>query len=137
MALLSWDDEENKKKELFGATPITSVASVQSSWQPAPSGADAPAVEEDDTQKVNGGIFDQPTAQPKAQGSYLVSAEKAQVDQRKIQRDAEIAEARRQSEARAAAEAAAAAPAVEEVAAEEPAVEAAAEEAAPEATDAE
>lgn len=107
MALINWGDEEDKKDELFG-TPVTQVASVQSSWQPAPSGADAPAVQDDDQQQ--GGIFNQPkqtVAKVPDPASYLVSDEKAEVDQRKRQRDAEIAEARRQAAARAAATAAA------------------------------
>jgi hypothetical protein len=107
MALISWGDEEDKKDELFGTMPVSSVASVQSSWQPAPSGADAP-VADDEKPQVNNGIFDQQTSQPEAQGNYLVSNEKAQVDQQKRQREAEIAEARRQAAAQEAAEAAAA-----------------------------
>lgn len=102
MALIKWGDDEEKKDELFGS-PIKSVASVQSgSWQPAPSGADAPAVM-DEEPKVNNGIFDQRVQQPQVQESYLVSAEKAQVDQQKRQRDIEIENARRQAAARAAA----------------------------------
>jgi len=109
MALINWGDEEDKKDDLFGGTAIKQIASVQGgSWQPAPSGADAPAVQEDDQQQ--GGIFNQPQ-QPVAQvpdpGNYLVSDQKAQVDEQKMQRDAEIAEARRQSAARAVAVAAA------------------------------
>lgn len=106
MALLSWDDEENKKDELFqGST----VASVQSgAWQPSPSGANAPAVAEEDQQ--DGGIFNQKpktTATVEDPGSYLVSDTKAAVDQRRAaQRDAEIEAARQAAAQRAAATAA-------------------------------
>jgi len=95
MALIKWgDDEEQKKNELFGM-PVKTVASVQSgSWQPALSGADS-AVATD-------GIFDQPSQPTATQGNYLLSAEKAQVDEQKRQRDAQIAEARRQQAAREA-----------------------------------
>ncbi len=107
MALIRWDEEEQKQDDLFGATPLKTVASVQSGWQPAPSGADAPATQDETPTEV--GIFDQPTAQTQAQGSdnYLLSDQKAQVDAEKRQRDAEIAEARRQAAAREAAIAAA------------------------------
>ena len=104
MALIAWDDEEKKKEDLFG-TPIKSVASVQSgAWQPAPSGADAPAVVDEEPQQ--GGIFGQkpqPQAQPVAQENYLVSDEKAQFDEAKRRRDIEIENARRQAAAEAAA----------------------------------
>lgn len=101
MALINWDDEEQKKDELFGVTPIKRVASVQSgAWQPAPSGADSAVATNDvTTPKVNGGIFDQSQVTP-VQGNYLLSAEKAQVDEQKRQRDAQIEEARRQDVAR-------------------------------------
>lgn len=110
MALISWDDEEQKKKdELFGTPQVKQVASIQSgSWQPAPSGADTAVATDDVTQ---GGVFGQ---QPKqaalapAQENYLFSEEKAQTDQAKIQRDAEIEAAREQDAARQRAEAAAA-----------------------------
>lgn len=101
MALINWDDEEQKKKdELFGVTPIKRVASVQSgAWQPAPSGADSAVATNDvTTPKVNGGIFDQQTTP--TQENYLLSDEKAQVDEQKRQRDAQIEEARRQDAAR-------------------------------------
>lgn len=101
MALISWgiDDEENKDD--LGLTPIKQVASVQSgAWQPAPSGADAPQMLGEDDQQQKPGIFDQ---QQNQQENYLLSDEKAQVDQQKAQRDAEIAEARRQDAARQAA----------------------------------
>lgn len=101
MALISWGDEDENKDDLMGITPIKQVASVQSgAWQPAPSGADAPQMlgEDDDQQKP--GIFDQ---QQNQQENYLLSDEKAQVDAEKRQRDAEIAEARRQDAARQAA----------------------------------
>lgn len=100
MALLPWDDEDQKKQdELFNATPVKTVASVQSgSWQPAPSGADAPATQGVAPATDTGGIFDQ---QP-AQTNYLLSDEKAQVDEQKRQRDAQIAEARRQAAIRQA-----------------------------------
>lgn len=104
MALISWGDEEDQRKDLFG-NPIKTVTSVQSgSWQPAPSGADAPAVMEDQP-KVNNGIFDQPQPQstPQTQDNYLVSDEKAQVDEQKRQRDIQIENARRQAAAQAAA----------------------------------
>lgn len=112
MALIRWGDEdEEKKDELFG-TPITQVASVQAgSWQPAPSGADSAVATDEITQ---GGIFGQQPQQPQQQeqpmqGNYLMSEEKAQVDQRKRQRDAEIEAARQeQAAARQRAEAAAA-----------------------------
>lgn len=108
MALIRWGDEEEDKDKLL--SPIKTVASVQSSWQPAPSGADA-AVATDDVvaPSPNNGIFDQRRPEPQAQPEqrYLVSDQKAQVDQEKIQRDAEIAEARRQAAQRAAAVAAA------------------------------
>jgi hypothetical protein len=105
MALINWGDEEDKKDDLFGSTPIKQVASVQSgSWQPAPSGANAPAVQEDE--QPQGGIFGQQTAQAvtPVQQNYLVSDEKAQVDERKRQQDAQVEEARRQAAAEAAAE---------------------------------
>lgn len=111
MALIKWGDEdEENKDDLFGVTPIKTIASVQSgSWQPAPSGADAPAVVEEEPER--GGIFGQKpkVAAVPAQENYLFSEEKAQVDQAKIQRDAEIEEARRQDAAQQMAEAAAAA----------------------------
>lgn len=105
MALISWGDEDRKKDDIFGVTPIKQIASVQSgAWQPAPSGANAPAVEDEEPQQ--GGIFGQKQPQPQAQPqeeNYLFSDEKAQADAQKRQRDAEIAEARRLAEARAAA----------------------------------
>jgi len=109
MALINWDDEEQKKKdELFGATPVKQVASVQDgAWQPAPSGADSAVATDDITQ---GGIFGQQPAQApqqQVQENYLVSDDKAQVDQSKAQRDAEIQTAREQDAARQRAEAAA------------------------------
>lgn len=99
MALINWDDEEQKKKDaLFGVTPIKSVQS--GAWQPAPSGADTSVATNDVTaSKVNGGIFDQNQVTP-VQENYLLSDEKAQVDEQKRQRDAQIAEARRQDVAR-------------------------------------
>lgn len=107
MALIPWGDDEDKKDDLFGAPAVKQIASVQdSAWQPAASGADAPAVEEDP--KVNNGIFDQPKI-PSAvdeinnNQNYLLSDEKAQVDQEKVQRDAQIAEIQRQEAARQAA----------------------------------
>jgi hypothetical protein len=87
MALMQWDDEEKKKDE----SDIRKIASVQSGWQPSPSGANSDVATDGMTS---------PGSQP--QGSYLVSDEKAQVDQRKIQRDAQIAEARRMAAAQAA-----------------------------------
>lgn len=108
MALMKWDDEEERKRqeEMQGASPIKTIASVQSgSWQPAPSGANAPAMDGDEP-KINNGIFDQPTAQPqRMQNNYLMSEQKAQVDAQKRQRDIEIENARR---AQAAAQAQAA-----------------------------
>lgn len=109
MALIKWGDEEEDQDDIFGATPLKTIASVQSgAWQPAPSGANAPAVVEDE-EPQQGGIFGQTAQQPQTeiQGNYLMSDEKAQVDQAKIRRDAEVEEARRQSAARAAAESAA------------------------------
>ena len=112
MALISWDDEEEKrKKELLDNAPVTHVASVQSgSWQPAPSGADTAAATDDVTQ---GGVFGQQPQQPKQQntpvmGNYLVSDDHAQADQQKRQRDAEIQAAREHEAAVRRAEAAAA-----------------------------
>lgn len=104
MALLKWDDEEERKRqeEMQGASPIKTIASIQSgAWQPAPSGADAPAVDDEEPQ-INGGIFDQQQAQPQAQESenYIMSDEKAQVDEQKRQRDIEIENARRAEAAR-------------------------------------
>jgi hypothetical protein len=100
MALIRWDDEEDQKKDDLFNTPIKRVSSVQSgSWQPAPSGADAPATM-DEEPKINGGIFDQ---RPQVQGNYIVSEEKAQVDQQKRQQDAQIEAARQQAVARAKA----------------------------------
>lgn len=79
MALIKWGDEEDKKDDLFGS-PIKQISSVQSgAWQPAPSGADAPAMM---------GESDQ--------GNYLLSDEKAKVDEQKRQRDAQIELARQQ-----------------------------------------
>lgn len=104
MALIRWGDEEEDKDKLN--SQIKTVSSVQSSWQPALSGADS-AVATDDVvaSSPNNGIFDQRRPEPQAQPEqrYLVSDQKAQVDQEKIQRDAEIAEARRQAAQRAAA----------------------------------
>lgn len=104
MALMKWDDEEERKRqeEMQGASPIKTIASIQSgAWQPAPSGADAPAVDDEEPQ-INGGIFDQQQAQPQAQESenYIMSDEKAQVDEQKRQRDIEIENARRAEAAR-------------------------------------
>ena len=98
MALIKWgDDEEQKKRdELLGITPVKTVASVQSgSWQPAPSGADAPATQDDTKPKVNGGVFDQQQAQP-GLDNYLLSDEHAQAEEQKRKRDAEIEAARQQ-----------------------------------------
>lgn len=109
MSLIRWGDEEEDKEELFG-TPIKTIASVQQGWQPAPSGADT-AVATDDVvaPTVNNGILDQRRPEPQAQPQqrYIVSDQKAEVDEAKRQRDAEIEEARRQAAARAAAAAAA------------------------------
>lgn len=111
MALLPWNSEDDNKDSLFQPQPIKKIASVQSgSWQPAPSGADSASATDDVTQgqPQQGGIFGQtPTQQPAQQSStpYLVSQEKAQVDQAKRQRDAQIAEARRQAAAQQAARA--------------------------------
>lgn len=104
MALIRWDDEEDKDEELNN--PIKTITSVQSgSWQPAPSGANAPAMDGDEP-KINNGIFDQPTAQPqRMQNNYLMSEQKAQVDAQKRQRDIDAENARR---AQAAAQAQAA-----------------------------
>lgn len=108
MALISWDDDEDKKKDDLFGTPVTTIASVQSGWQPAPSGADSAVASDDSTApKVNGGIFDQPNAPTQIQGNYLLSDQKAKVDEQKRQHDAEVAEARRQDAARQAVEAAA------------------------------
>lgn len=106
MALIRWGDEEKDEEELFQGTPIKTIASVQSTWQPAPSGADAAVATDDVTQgQPQGGIFDQrqPEPTPQPQQRYLFSDEKAEADQQKLQRDAEIAEARRQAAARAVA----------------------------------
>lgn len=115
MALLPWDSEDDNKDDLFQPQPIKKIASVQSSsWQPAASGADSAVATDDVTQSQpqQGGIFGQTsTRQPTQQSStpYLVSQEKAQVDQAKRQRDAEIEQARiEQENARRRAEAAAA-----------------------------
>lgn len=101
MALISWGDEDEENKDDLGFTPIKQIASVQSgAWQPAPSGADSPQMlGEDEEQKPQPGIFDQQGQQE----NYLLSDEKAQVDAEKQQRDAEVAEARRQDAIRAAA----------------------------------
>lgn len=112
MALISWGNEdEDKKDDLFGSPSITQIASVQSgAWQPAPSGADSAVATDDMNDPQQGGIFGQKQPQqpqPEIQGNYLVSDEKAQIDTQKAQRDAEVAEARRQAAARDAAEAAA------------------------------
>ncbi|HJS82648.1 MAG TPA: hypothetical protein VJ742_07405, partial [Nitrososphaera sp.] len=109
MALIRWGDEEEDKDELFGS-PIKTVSSVQSSWQPAPSGADSAVATDDMSAPQQGGVFGQrpqQQPQPEIQGNYLVSDQKAEVDERKRQRDAEIEEARRQAAARAVAIAAA------------------------------
>lgn len=111
MALINWDDEQKKKDELF-STPIKTIASVQSgAWQPAPSGADSAVASSDAiAPKVDGGIFDQQNDQSQPfQGNYLLSDEKAQIDEQKRKHDAEIElarqqEAARQERARAAAE---------------------------------
>lgn len=90
MALLRWDDEEENKDDLLGFTPIKQVASVQSgAWQPAPSGADSP-------QMLGDGQQQQQPSQDMTETNYLFSEEKAQADAQKQQRDAQIAEARRQ-----------------------------------------
>lgn len=108
MALISWDDQDNKDKlDQFG-NPISPVVSVQDgSWQPAPSGANtAVATDDSATPKVNNGIFDQQSAQlsaQPAQGNYLLSDEKAQVDEQKRQQDIEAENARRQQAAAAQA----------------------------------
>ncbi len=110
MALIRWGDEEEKDEDNLFGSPIKTVSSVQSSWQPAPSGADSAVATADIVApEANRGIFDQRQPQPEAQvqGNYLLSDEKAQVDEEKRQRDAELAEARRQAAARAAAIAAA------------------------------
>lgn len=107
MALIKWDEEE-KADELFGGSPIKTIASVQSgAWQPAPSGADAPAVMDEEPEQ--GGIFGQKSQQPQPeiQGNYLVSDQKAEVDEAKRQSDMQIEEARRQAAAREMAQAAA------------------------------
>lgn len=112
MALLPWDDEDEKRKELLGQTPIKQVASVQdSSWQPAASGADS-AVATDGLESGQGGVFanqPQPVAAQPQQTNYLMSEEHGQAEQQKAKRDAEIEAARQEQEqARQRAEAAAA-----------------------------
>ncbi len=110
MALIDWNEDEKEKDELF-STPKIAVTSVQDgAWQPAPSGANAPAVDEPDAGQ--GGVFGQQPQQqeqPENQENYLLSDQKAQVDEAKRQNDAAIEEARRQAAAAEAAEAAAAA----------------------------
>lgn len=98
MALISWDDEEDKKDD----SGIQRVASVQSNWQPAASGANTSVATNDVTTTNPGGIFSQTPNQSQGASSYLLSDEKAQADEARRKRDAQIAEARRQAAARAA-----------------------------------
>jgi hypothetical protein len=105
MALLPWDDEEQKKEDLFNPAPIKSISSLQSgAWQPAPSGADS-AVATD-------GIA---TREPEQQ-NYLLSDEKAQRDE--AQRQKQAAEAARAAAVAEQADAARRAEAAAAVAAE-------------------
>lgn len=91
MALVPWREEDEENKDDLGFTPIKQIASVQSgAWQPAPSGADSPQMLGDDQQPQ------QQPSQDMTETNYLFSEEKAQVDAQKAQRDAQIAEARRQ-----------------------------------------
>ena len=79
MALVKWyDDEEQKKEDLFAPKQI---ASVQSTWQPT---------------MQNGGSTQKPV-------SYLMSDEKAQADQQLTQRRAAEAQAAAQARAQAQA----------------------------------
>lgn len=91
MALLRWGEEEEKDKE----PGITTIQSVQDSWQPT-----------DNNAAVTGqsqGIFDQTDSRP---NNYLMSDQKAQFDQQqRAQREAE-AQARAAAEAQARAAAA-------------------------------
>lgn len=80
MALMKWGDDEEKDENLFQAPTIKTVNSVQDSWQPT-------------QQNGNGGA----TADGQMpQGNYLLSEEKAEVDQQKRMKEA--AEAARQAQ---------------------------------------
>lgn len=80
MALMKWGDDEEKDENLFQAPTIKTVNSVQSSWQPT-------------QQNGSGGATDSGQV---PQGNYLLSEEKAQVDQQKRMKEA--AEAARQAQ---------------------------------------
>lgn len=86
MALIKWGyEEEEEQKDPFAIPSLSPVQSVQESWQPAS------ATDNDQ--------------QDSEQGSYLMSAEKAQFDQEQAQRREQEEAARAQAEAaRVAAE---------------------------------
>ena len=99
MALMRWDDEEDKKDE----PNIRRIASLQSSWQPSPSGANSAVATNDITNRASGNnIFSQQQAQSGPVDNYLMSEEKAKNDEQRRRREAQIAEARRQAAAQAA-----------------------------------
>ena len=108
MALLKWyDDNQDNQDNIFNPTPIKQVTSVQSgSWQPAQSGANMSIADDSTPQQSNGGIFNtkpDQSSQPQSSQNYLLSDQKAVVDQQKRQRDAEIEAARQQAAEQAAA----------------------------------
>ena len=85
MTLLRWDEEEQKDEDFFNPRKTMTIASVQSGWQPTQATGDS-SVQVGDTQ-------------PQAENeNYLISEEKAAVDQQVQQR--------REAEAAAKAEAA-------------------------------
>jgi hypothetical protein len=113
MALLPWDDEEQKRKDELTAPGIAHIASVQSgAWQPAASGADSAVATDDVTNPGQGGVFGnqpQPAQQQPQPQNYQLSDEHTQAVQQKQAHDAEVEQARvDQENARRRAEAAAA-----------------------------
>ncbi len=88
MTLLKWGQEEEDEKNPF-ASAVKPIQSVQSSWQPSAQTSDA----------SNGVGQDLPQ-----DDKYLISEQKAQIDQQITQRREAEAEAARQAEARRVAE---------------------------------
>lgn len=96
MALVKWgleDDEE--QKDPFALPTIQTVQSVQDSWQPAGNNAAVTG------QSTN--IFDQEQSDQSQEGNYLLSDQKAKVDQQLAEQRAQE-EAARAEAARVAAE---------------------------------
>lgn len=79
MALLQWEEDEKKKQEEMLTSPIKSVQSVQSTWQPV--------TQADEQETAPDGTL------PAQNENYLLSEQKAQIDQQKRERDAAEAEA--------------------------------------------